>query len=983
MTITRRIGFENLIPFPSLNRDADGNGVADGWTAITSANATSEHFVDVEGSQAINILESTGQAFPGCRTTDRIPVVAGRTYTVSAEMRGEGALSSGSTGTGPRLQIKWYDSSGIAIGDVFQPVQSVQPDVYTRTSVTGTAPANATSADVRIIFRVQEAGKMGAVWFRNVQLQSGSTMTDYEPNDFFTVVNVAPTYSSGWSIAEVDGNRVFRSESLAAGATSWSGGQLKFEVPKEADDDSSIQLRVDTSRISSGEQLLIFVNGTLFRTINGGAIPSIVGLTPSPRGTVVMTLQHRRPSDGTSNGQFVTIDNVSVEWAEILDPPRIMLPDAQVVKYLDFESEEYDPFFQIANTAPGYTYGFERSFRIRSSGYYSYTVKDTADSGGVDEIGRPPTIPDGAKAGALIVFNVPVTAIDPVLSFKARHRAQTGDIGRVYINGQVVWEAVSGFSFDDVSVVLAPGNRIEMLIEYEKDASGYARDDAIYIDDIIVSYNIPRKPYMVISTAPETEIRTESKSFSLIETFESSKVAPFFTVTNPSRIDSPSTPTPTKGWLRSTQKAYAGNYGFRALLGLENGQSSAADFTFRVPLGVKNPRVRFRSYVGTKRAVSALSGERYPRLYGEYRIWINRSTCWKEMNFASPSLNSSVPYSTGDSGSTANDFACPWGKWWQETIELTPGRTYTLTFEYYLRSSGSTKTTSQNVMAIDNLQVTWEEAAGDVLTVPAEPLIYLDNREGYRWVDERGGAEMTGLSFNEYEVYGEPGSTYQNTRIDPRMVDLIVRINGQSREDLRQKIRELTTKISNRPLALQLVYPEGNVRSLLCRFAPSGDWRESYGDNIGVWWRKVLLSFRAFEPFWYGAPRVVDGLFEPDRRWFMVNNPGDAQAWPFIRIYGPITNPKVDLTPSNMDPTVLASFRVNVTLPAGSYIVVDTRPGKKAVILDNGTSLYQWLTPTSQLFSIPRGEYGLRLTGTGTDANTRLIAEYSPPYWGV
>jgi len=222
-TITKKLAFENLLPYSSLGKDSDGDGVVDGWYTVTSPNVDEAFFFDAEdGAQGVNVISATGQGFPGLRS-DRTPVTAGADYTLSAEMKGEGNLSSGSNGTGPRLQIKWFDAAQAEIGDTFQNVQSVTPDGYIRTSVTGTAPANAAYAEARLIFRCHDQTASGTVWFRRVQLQQGSTMTDYEETDFFTIVNVAPTYTSGWSVVSDGTNRFFRSEQLPAGSTHLGG----------------------------------------------------------------------------------------------------------------------------------------------------------------------------------------------------------------------------------------------------------------------------------------------------------------------------------------------------------------------------------------------------------------------------------------------------------------------------------------------------------------------------------------------------------------------------------------------------------------------------------------------------------------------------------------------------------------------------------------------------------------------------------------
>src|SRR5690606_38458208 len=163
---------------------------------------------------------------------------------------------------------------------------------------------------------------------------------------------------------------------------------------------------------------------------------------------------------------------------------------------------------------------------------------------------------------------------------------------------------------------------------------------------------------------------------------------------------------------------------------------------------------------------------------------------WKEFKHCSPNLTTSVKYTTYDDGDPGNDYACPWGVWWKETLPLTPGRTYTLTFELQRDSGDSSDIHGRDLCCIDNLTVSWEETPGDVVTVPPQPLIYFDGRDGYTHLYDRSGAEMAPLSFAEYEVFGVPGSVHQFTKVEPREVSFPIMIEGENPEDVRRKVRE-------------------------------------------------------------------------------------------------------------------------------------------------------------------------------------------------
>lgn len=1002
-TITKKLGFENMISNPSLNQDSNADGVADGWQPIHSEGISPEYFMDPEGAQIISIYDVEASGFAAVES-EAIPVTEGEEYTLSADVKGEGeGFTQGTEGTGPQLAIIWLDANNSEIDITTSEVAQVGQD-WARISYTATAPTGATSAKVRLVYLFTEdenkdaSDIKGLIWFRKTQFQPGDTATDYEENDFFEVYPTAKTYQYGWEPSETGGNndsRCYKPIPLPSGATSRSPGMsIEFSVPDTAEN-PQFSLWMNISELDPGDYIEVFINGTAaFSYAGGWGNPFRTPARAALRGRNVVIIRTTRGTDDTDASGAV-IDDFQVTWEEAEEePPQIELPKGKtMVKYIDFEGS-LDPFFSIAPKARGYDYGFARTFRQRYSGYYSYGVEDT-DTGGVDEAGVPPTIPGNSKAGAVIRFTVPVTAIEPELSMKAKYIARPGiDTGRIYMNGEVIWErSETHDGWDSIDLALIPGANIELLLEYDKGEGNYGGlDDSIYVDDIVVSYNVPKKPITYIATAPETTIQTEAKTFVVKEGFEtSSRINPFFKVQNPSQLRSGGggSQYPEAGWARTNQIAYEGNYSYRAqnenLTGTED---AAIDFSFKVPFGVKNAKFEVWNFVETLRAISTIGNEKYPRLYHEYRIWVN-DRLWKEFAWGSPNLTNSVHYSTGISGEPGNDYACPWGRWWKEEIPLTPGQSYTITFEYQrqpIRPAGTATTSGRNIQAIDNITVSWEESAGEVLTTPPDPLIFLDNRDGYLHLSaERGGAEMAPLSFGEYQVYDEPGAVHQYTAVDPRVIDLPVRItpglNGDGgRMELRRMIRHLISQIANKPLALIVAYPEGDIRMLRCWF--QGDIGREERSTLGVWWRKVILSFRAFDPFWYGDRITIDGDFEEDKKWISVSNEADYYTYPFIKIYGPINQPVIRLTGPPGDDTIYKEIRFNnFDLPAGRHIVIDTRPGQKTVILDDGTSLYQYIS--GSLFNIPVGEYGIQLAGAETDDNTKVVVEFEPAYWGV
>src|SRR5690606_26394260 len=240
----------------------------------------------------------------------------------------------------------------------------------------------------------------------------------------------------------------------------------------------------------------------------------------------------------------------------------------------------------------------------------------------------------------------------------------------------------------------------------------------------------------------------------------------------------------------------------------------------------------------------------------------------------------------------------------------------------------------------------WEETPGEVLVIPPEPLVYFDGRDGIAQVDERNGAEMAPISFAEYSVFGLPGTIHQHTVIEPRTIDFMVLIHGENRQEVRQKIRELTRKLANKPLSLVVVYPDGETRMIDCRF----EGYESSETEDTPYWRNAVLSFRCFDPFFYGDWVDIQGAGNE----ILVHNPGDESAWPIIKMYGPATNPYVRLLDGEniIGEVKLTGFNIST----GRYITIVANPTNRAVMLDDGQILYQYVDHSvSNIFSIPPG----------------------------
>lgn len=121
---------------------------------------------------------------------------------------------------------------------------------------------------------------------------------------------------------------------------------------------------------------------------------------------------------------------------------------------------------------------------------------------------------------------------------------------------------------------------------------------------------------------------------------------------------------------------------------------------------------------------------------------------------------------------------------------------------------------------------------------------------------------------------------------------------------------------------------------------------------------------------------VQDGTVAADRPGW-VTNAGDADAWPILRITGPCANVTI---------THVASGRSlalpTLTLAAGRWVQIDTRPGYRTVTWDNGGNASTYLSPGSRidLFAIPPGQSEMRWTAFDNTNSARLAVTWRDAY---
>lgn len=256
------------------------------------------------------------------------------------------------------------------------------------------------------------------------------------------------------------------------------------------------------------------------------------------------------------------------------------------------------------------------------------------------------------------------------------------------------------------------------------------------------------------------------------------------------------------------------------------------------------------------------------------------------------------------------------------------------------------------------------------------------------------GLQMVGLRHIEQETPFEFGSRYKRTKVEPREVSLNCMVWGEGREGLFQNIARLRTMFDfQRGIGkLKVTTPERKPLELHCLYT-SGLQGESGTRDDGVCWQKVVLSFRAFDPFFYGPTVNQSFLLEENPQNFFPLPPvylagdaiaseitlevdGDVTALPNWTITGPGENPKM------INITTGRSLELeNVSLSAGETININTK--ERTITKNDGSNLFPRLKWGTGFFDLVPGTNQIQIIMAVADVNSRIDLYYQPRYWGI
>jgi len=133
-------------------------------------------------------------------------------------------------------------------------------------------------------------------------------------------------------------------------------------------------------------------------------------------------------------------------------------------------------------------------------------------------------------------------------------------------------------------------------------------------------------------------------------------------------------------------------------------------------------------------------------------------------------------------------------------------------------------------------------------------------------------------------------------------------------------------------------------------------------------WIPLDIQFVAMDPHFHADHQARLALCLDQGRGQAVNG-GDAAAWPWLRIHGPVTGPKLWNTATGQ----MLDF-ADTHLRKGEHLEVHTRPGTRWVLRNGTTNAADELTHTSRLdrFVIPPGRSEIQWSGHDPTDTCRL-----------
>jgi hypothetical protein len=224
----------------------------------------------------------------------------------------------------------------------------------------------------------------------------------------------------------------------------------------------------------------------------------------------------------------------------------------------------------------------------------------------------------------------------------------------------------------------------------------------------------------------------------------------------------------------------------------------------------------------------------------------------------------------------------------------------------------------------------------------------------------------------------EDGEIFVGFVYRPRIVNLGLRLYQDTRSLLFDEHQTLLNAFNPSRGAgkLKKVLPDGTERRLDCRVVGGLDFNRD--QMVGPAAQGVVIQLKAYSPFWYDpSQKSQSGDFNGATPVDVVcNNAGDVPVFPVITLEPTCQDPVI----TNVTTGKSITFS-GYTIPGGKTVTIDCTLGNKTV-KENGTNVIGYVTSTSVLFSLAKGNNTVRFVATAGNSGAFSISWYNQ-YLGV
>lgn len=249
----------------------------------------------------------------------------------------------------------------------------------------------------------------------------------------------------------------------------------------------------------------------------------------------------------------------------------------------------------------------------------------------------------------------------------------------------------------------------------------------------------------------------------------------------------------------------------------------------------------------------------------------------------------------------------------------------------------------------------------------------------------------------------QDGATYNDFRLQPRDLSLVIGLNGVDSSDYFAKRKQLFNIFKpkrDNTLKLRLTLDDGSVRQLDTTYV---EGLGADGSEKQAYYHRFAIGLRAYDPTWYDPvlANIPFGIVSSSgfsvpmavplavgvstiNQTVSVDYTGTWDSYPIFTVVGPVT----DLSITNV--TTGDNITISGAIAGGDTYTIDTRYGYKTIVDQNGVNKIAQYSGDLATFRLVAPEddsdsrvNDITVTGTGATSVTRIYLQYHTRYIGI